>query len=73
MPEDAEDIKATARFVHIVRDLLATGASVDCVDAWGHASQDADLTGTETVDLSKVGPRGFRFFENYRFVFSLGA
>ncbi|MBI4908815.1 MAG: hypothetical protein HY820_34660 [Acidobacteria bacterium] len=68
MPEDAEDIAATAEFFRLARGLMESGHSVDCVDAW---------TGTAAVDIRHMGvelgrlPEGeFRFFENYHFEFA---
>ena len=69
-PEEAEDIEATLRFVGIVKSLLAVGASVDCIDAWGHEPDSANLSETIQVNLSEVRDRDFRFFENHRLVFS---
>jgi hypothetical protein len=69
-PEETEDIEATVCFVNVIRNLLADGASVDCIDAWGHESSHANLSGTVAVDLSGMGVLEFRFFENHRFVFT---
>jgi hypothetical protein len=70
-PEEPEDLAATAKFIGIVRELVASGASVDCVDAWDH-SDPPGIAGTVEVDLSRVGDRAFRFFERRRLVFHGG-
>ncbi|MBK8814833.1 MAG: hypothetical protein IPN42_04665 [Methylococcaceae bacterium] len=69
-PEEAGDIQATVCFVKVVSNLLANGASVDCIDAWGHESSEADLSGTVDVNLNIISELKFRFFENHRFVFT---
>jgi hypothetical protein len=68
-PEEGEDIEATIRFIRIVRELVAEGVSVDCIDAWPHGEEAATLSGTIHVDLPTTSDRAFRFYENHRFVF----
>ena len=73
-PEDAEDLEATLQVIAAIRRLVNGGARVDCVDAWAHGQPDApELAGTVHVNLTTLGDRSFRFFENHRFVFSSGA
>jgi hypothetical protein len=66
--EDGDAINATAHFEAVVRDLLARGHSVDCVDAWN--GTEAGKIVQRSVDLSALEPGQFRFFENYHFVFA---
>ena len=68
-PEQAEDVEATLRFIAVVRELVAQGAHVDCVDAWTSDAR-SDLAGTVEVALSRVSDRAFRFMESHRFVFA---
>jgi len=72
-PEEVEDLEATRKFLSVVRALLATGAYVDCIDAWGHETETANLSETISVNLAEVSDREYRFFENHHFVFSHGA
>jgi hypothetical protein len=69
--EEAEDVAATLRFIAIVRALVASGARVDCIDAWNHGEDPVALAGIVAVDLAIVSDRAFRFMENHRFVFVL--
>jgi hypothetical protein len=69
-PEESEDIEATLRFISIIREIAEKGANVDCIDAWGHTSETANLDGTVQVDLSSLNSRTFRFFENHHFMFT---
>jgi hypothetical protein len=68
-PEEAADVEATREVSALIQRLLDGGARVDCVDAWAHGRPTAELAGTVHVHLGTVGDRGFRFFENHRFVF----
>lgn len=64
-PEDPANIEATLIFVRVVRDLLAKGERVDCINAW-----ESNLDETPrpmTVDLGQVRDEEFRLFENYHF------
>jgi len=72
-PEEPEDIEATCRLLNVIKSLLATGGSVDCIDAWGHESEAANLSATIRVNLAEVNDREFRLFENHRFEFAQGA
>jgi hypothetical protein len=67
-PESDDALKATARFMEVVREILSSGHPVDCVDAWSGA-EPGDIRGKH-VDLSAVSSEQFRFFENYHFVFA---
>ena len=66
-PEDPANIEATLIFVRVVRDLLAKGESVDCIDAW--ESTLAEAPRLLTVDLGQIRDEEFRFFENHHFEF----
>lgn len=66
--ENQEDIDATLQVIAIIRELVASGESVDCVDAWGDPPGPVPVTEL-TVDLKRVRDREFRFFENHHFVF----
>jgi hypothetical protein len=68
--EEPQDVAATVRFIAIVRELIARGARVDCIDAWDHREGPAHLAGTLAVDLARVADHAFRFMENHRFVFT---
>ena len=67
--EDQEDIDATLQVIAIIRELVANGESVDCIDAWGDPPGLVHATEL-TVDLKRVSDRQFRFFENHHFVFT---
>ena len=66
--EEQEDIDATLQVIAMIRSLIASGESVDCIDAWPRP----DTSGTTElmVDLRTVSDREFRFFENYHFIFT---
>lgn len=68
-PEESEDIQATLKFIGIVRELVSDGASVECIDAWSHGAELANLAGSIEVNLFELSNSQFRFFENHRFVF----
>jgi len=69
-PEGVSDIDATRQVAGTIRALIASGAQVDCVDAWaGDEKIDAALAGDVVVDLSVVSDAQFRFFEMHRFTF----
>jgi hypothetical protein len=65
--ENELDIEATKRFESVVRDLIAEGSNVDCVNRWGSVSA-MDIVSL-TVELTKLPEGYFRFLENYRFEF----
>lgn len=69
-PEEPSDIEATLQVIATIRGLVASGESVDCVDAWTHDQAVADpLAGDIKVNLSEVSNEQFRFFESHRFTF----
>jgi hypothetical protein len=69
--EDAAAIEATHQVCATIRAMVATGAQVDVVDAWAHGQTEAaPLDNTINVNLAQISDDTFRFFENYRFVFS---
>ena len=72
-PEEVEDLEATRRFLSVVKALLAAGACIDCIDAWGHETDSSNLSGTIYVNFAEVSDREYRFFENHRFVLSQAA
>jgi hypothetical protein len=67
--EEPEDIEATVKFCSVVRRLVGSGASVDCIDAWAHGGANVELEDTVHVLLSEVDDSQFRFFESHHFVF----
>jgi hypothetical protein len=67
--ENPEDIEATKQLIQIIRDLVAHGERVDCIDAWEHQEMYPVANGKLEVDLSKVKNSEFRFFENHHFTF----
>lgn len=69
-PEEASDIEATRQVATVIRALVESGESVDCVDAWAHGQLDAPpLEAQINVSLADVSDTSFRFFENHRFTF----
>jgi hypothetical protein len=66
--EEPADIEAPLQVVAIVRELLASGESVDCIDAWPR--NEISPTTELIVGLGTLRDREFRFFENYHFVFT---
>ncbi|MDD5271596.1 MAG: hypothetical protein PHU14_02640 [Methylovulum sp.] len=70
-PEEASDIEATRQVIAIIRNLVARGEFVDCIDAWAHGQETAEpLAGDLEINLAKINDASFRFFENHRFLFS---
>lgn len=67
--EEPEDIVATLQLVALIRSLLESGESVDCVDAWEHQNMHPIAETDLEVDLSKIMDWEFRFFENHHFIF----
>ncbi|SHH69638.1 hypothetical protein [Massilia sp. CF038] len=68
-PEHADHVAATAQVVAAFRSILASGAQLDCIDAW--ASDDpapTPLNDTVQVDLGAMPAPHFRFFEQHRLV-----
>lgn len=68
MPEDVQNLEATARFIAVVGEVLDGGHPIDCVDIWGEPDRLVELY----VDLNRVTDEEFRFFENYHFRFTRG-
>ena len=69
-PEEPDQIVATRHIASVIRSMVASGARVDCVDAWAHDPKVADpLAGQIEVDLSEISDTQFRFFERHRFDF----
>lgn len=68
-PEDADDIEATHQFIRVVRSLRASGAAVECIDAWCDDNHSVSLKGTVQVNLDEIPDVAFRFYENQRLVF----
>ena len=73
LPEEPEDIEATHHFIRIVRDLVARGHAVECIDAWEHNEQVPRTHRQLTVLLSSIKDSEFRFFENFHFFFGEAA
>jgi|SRR5262245_54395680 len=65
--EESDDIEATLQVIAIIRELVAGGESVDCIDAW---PTETASTNELIVPLATVSDREFRFFENYHFIFT---
>jgi hypothetical protein len=68
-PEEDDAIAATLEFIAVVRGLVASGAAVDCVDAWSGESNTHGLGEPLAVDLATLADADFRFFEDRRFDF----
>ncbi len=68
--EEPEDIDATLQTIQLIREVVAKGESVDCVDTWPRQEMKSAATSELDVDLSSIKDREFRFFENYHFTFS---
>ena len=67
-PEEAADVQATQLFIRLVRELLAQGEHVDCIDAWeGNSEMPFSRL---PVNLGQIRDEEFRFFENHHFDFS---
>ncbi|NND66141.1 MAG: hypothetical protein HKN19_01020 [Halioglobus sp.] len=68
--EDSEDIAATLSLVKALRQIAATGARLDCVDAWeGDSQDDAVLAGEVVVDFARISDPAFRLIEGYHLEF----
>lgn len=67
--EEPEEIEATLQFVRTVRELLAKGHNVDCIDVWEHQEMNPVPKDELDVDLSSIKESEFRFFENHHFTF----
>lgn len=69
--EEPAHIAATLRLVQALRQIVADGARLDCVDAWeGDHREAADLAGEVVVDFSEVPAAAFRLIENYHHEFT---
>lgn len=66
--EEQGDIDATLQVIATIRELVTSGESVDCIDAW--PGSETGETPRLVVDLGTVSDRAFRFFENYHFIFA---
>ncbi len=69
-PEEAEDLESTLEFIQTIRNLLNSGAKVDCIDVWDSQDGSGILSGVVDVDLSSIKDEEFRFYENCHFIFS---
>lgn len=70
--EDNDTIEATRQIAANIRMLVQQGANVDCLDAWAHGQNDAaTLIDDIEVNLAEVSDAAFRFFEEYRFSFTI--
>jgi hypothetical protein len=70
-PESADSIQGTLQVISIIRELVAKEEQVDCVDFLsGGSNEVVPLAGETEVNLRKIRDQDFRFFENYRFIFS---
>jgi hypothetical protein len=71
MPEEADDIAATREVVAALKGHLGDGVQADCIDAWMSDDPSAlALRGEVPVKLCGIEAEAFRFFGNYRFVFT---
>ena len=68
--ENPEDIEATLQVIQLIREVVAKGESVDCVDAWPSQEMKPVATRKLDIDLSSIKDSEFRFFENHHFTFS---
>ena len=68
--EEPDDIKATLKFIEIIRELVESGAQVDCIDAWASDEKNLNHAGTVEINLNSIKNEEFRFFESHRFVFT---
>jgi hypothetical protein len=67
-PEDEDEIEATRAFIKVIRELLASGHQVDCIDFW--EGTDPEDIQEILVPLGTLSDDQFRFFENHRFLFT---
>lgn len=68
--EEDEDIEATLKAVRVLRLLVEIGANVECINIWDHGDGAVKELQTKEVSMTRLDDAAFRFFENYRFVFS---
>jgi len=67
LPEDEDEIKATAELYRVIASLVQAGCKVDTLNIW---LDDNPVQPTRIpVSLAEVSKKAFRFFENYHFVF----
>lgn len=67
LPEEQDELKATAELYRVIASLVQGGEKVDCLDLWPGA-EPAKIK-TMSVNLSVVPEKAFRLFEDYHFVF----
>ena len=71
--EEGEDIAATKEFFAVVHSLITGGFAVDCIDVWGHETEESTTIETIEVPIGNIPPGNFRFMEARHFVFSKSA
>jgi len=67
--EAPEDIESTLEFAEVVLGLVQTGAKVDCIDVWEHATSESTTEDILPVAISSMPKQNFRFMECRHFVF----
>jgi hypothetical protein len=72
-PEEPDNLAATLFLMAVIRRLVESGESLDCVNAWHHQAPAPAAETSLDVDLSKITDREFRFFENHCFSFTTTA
>ena len=67
LPEEQDELRATADLYRVVASLVQGGEKVDCLALWPGA-EPARIK-TMSVSLSEVPQKAFRLFEDHHFVF----
>ena len=67
IPEDEDNVKATAELYHVMASLVQGGDEVDCLDLW--PGTELDQITVISFRISVVSEKAFRLFENHHFVF----
>ncbi len=67
LPEEQDNLQATAELYRVIASLVQGGYEVDCLDLWPGA--DPARIKTVSVGLSAVPQKAFRLFEDHHFVF----
>ena len=67
LPEEQDELQATAELYRVIASLVQGGHEVDCLDLWPGA--DPARIKTMSVSLSGVAEKAFRLFEDHQFVF----
>jgi hypothetical protein len=67
VPEEEDEIQATAALYKVIAKLHSDGHKVDLLDIW-ESDEAAEILSVQ-VDLGSVPESAFRLFENHHFIF----